>query len=100
MSSICISHKKMIELKEKLSESFDDTNLQNQIYNIMKEFLKYEEDTKTTHDKETYIKYRKKYYEKNKDKLIKANTERRKQRKIEQLELNNLEKNYNSLSIK
>jgi hypothetical protein len=91
-----ISHKKMSELQTFLSEKIVDDNLREDLYKYFKEFVKYD-DKHGCYDKEKYEKYHKPYYEKNKEKIKKAVTERRRNKRLE--EKNNILNIENSLNI-
>ncbi len=92
-----ISHKKMSELQNFLSEKVSDDNLREDLYKYFAELVKYDENKRYPYDKEKYEKYRKPYYEKNKEKIIKNNNERKKKKQLE--ERNNILNIENSLSV-
>jgi hypothetical protein len=68
-----VSHKKMKEIKEKITELFPDDSNTDIFYKFLKDTLKYDENFKykTEYDKEKYEKYVKPYYEKNKEEINK-----------------------------
>jgi hypothetical protein len=68
-----VSHKKMKEIKEKITELFPNNDNTDIFYNFLKDILKYDEKFKykTEYDKEKYEKYVKPYYEKNKEEINK-----------------------------
>lgn len=69
MSTICISHKKMKELKDKLPDLISDTETQEKVLEFMIEFLRYDDKKTYKYDKEKYEKYDKPYIEKNREKI-------------------------------
>jgi hypothetical protein len=64
-----ISHKKMIDIKNKINELYIDNENNEILYNYIKDILKYDETYKVQYNKENYEKYMKKYNEKNKEKI-------------------------------
>jgi hypothetical protein len=96
-----ISHKKMKEIKDTLNQFLNnDEVLTEKIYESLKVTLNYNEDKKYEYDKDKYEKYSKPYYEKNKDKIKKAVTERRRNKRIEEKkDIQNIENSLNIIKI-
>jgi hypothetical protein len=64
-----VSHKKMKEIKDKINELYIDNDKNEEFFSFLKEILKYDENFKYVYKKEDYEKYKKPYYEKNKEKI-------------------------------
>jgi hypothetical protein len=96
-----ISHKKMKEIKDTLNQFLNnDEVLTEKIYESLKITLNYNENKTYSYDKEKYEKYTKPYYEKNKEKINKAITERRRNKRIEEKkEIQNIENSLNIIKI-
>jgi hypothetical protein len=87
--SVTISHKKMREIKEELSnvihnKDLDDDNKEEELFLFLKDILRYKEDKTYKYDKEKYEKYIKPYYEKNKKEINDRRYKNFKQKKEEE----------------
>ena len=79
--NVYVSHKLMRELKEEISLIISNNDEIEQIYEILKTKLKYDEEQKID------SKYAKTYYEKNKEKINKNTVEKRKLKNINNREV-------------
>ena len=67
--TVSISHKKFREIMEGIYKYVREDEEREELYNFMREILKYKEDRKYKYDKEKYEKYMKPYVDKNRKEI-------------------------------